>query len=129
MSECPSGEEYNPLLRKCVFKPIMKDWTEIYYWKDIDYMVKAQYDRKYPTIREVKEKYVLLGKLPRYQMDNEDIFMHLQAERWSPRGEARELIRKKGLNHTSMSVGDVICHPNEKRCFIVAPAGFEELLP
>lgn len=32
----------------------------------------------------------------------------LQAERWSPNVEANELIRSKGLGHTSMSVGDCI---------------------
>ena len=32
----------------------------------------------------------------------------MQAEHWSPNGEAKNLIREKGLNHTSMSVGDTI---------------------
>ena len=32
----------------------------------------------------------------------------MQGENWSPNGEARELIKSKGLQHTSMSVGDVI---------------------
>lgn len=36
------------------------------------------------------------------------VFHHFQAERWSPNGEACELIEAKGLAHTSMSVGDVI---------------------
>jgi hypothetical protein len=36
------------------------------------------------------------------------IFVKMQAERWSPNGEARGLIQRKGLRHTSMSVGDVI---------------------
>lgn len=30
----------------------------------------------------------------------------MQGEIWSPNGEANELIRSKGLFHTSMSVGD-----------------------
>ncbi len=37
----------------------------------------------------------------------EDLFTKMQAEYWSPQGEARELIKALGLNHTSMSVGDV----------------------
>ena len=32
----------------------------------------------------------------------------LQGEYWSPNGEARDLIRKLGLCHTSFSAGDVI---------------------
>lgn len=36
------------------------------------------------------------------------IFESYQAEVWSPRGEMREFIREMGLNHTSMSVGDIV---------------------
>ena len=36
------------------------------------------------------------------------IFEFYQAEVWSPRGEMREFIREMGLNHTSMSVGDIV---------------------
>ena len=32
----------------------------------------------------------------------------MQAEQWSPNGEAKILILKKGLTHTSMSVGDML---------------------
>jgi hypothetical protein len=32
----------------------------------------------------------------------------MQAENWSPNGEARPLLKRLGLTHTSMSVGDVI---------------------
>ncbi len=43
------------------------------------------------------------------EADNlEQVFQYLQGEIWSPRGEARELMRELGLNHTSMSVGDLI---------------------
>jgi hypothetical protein len=38
----------------------------------------------------------------------EEVFMKMQAEAWSPNGEARGLIRRLGLLHTSMSVNDVI---------------------
>ncbi len=38
----------------------------------------------------------------------EEAFASQQAERWSPNGEARELIESLGLRHTSMSVGDVL---------------------
>lgn len=37
----------------------------------------------------------------------EDLFTKMQGEVWSPNGEARELIRNAGCDHTSMSVGDV----------------------
>ena len=37
----------------------------------------------------------------------EALWMHQQGEIWSPNGEARPLIKQKGLQHTSMSVGDI----------------------
>lgn len=37
-----------------------------------------------------------------------DVFCQMQGEVWSPNGEARPLIEFLGLNHTSMSIGDVI---------------------
>jgi hypothetical protein len=38
----------------------------------------------------------------------EDVYRQMQAEVWSPNGEARRLIRRLQLGHTSMSVGDVL---------------------
>ena len=43
----------------------------------------------------------------------ENIFRHFQGEVWSPDGEARELIRGLGLQHTSMSVGDMVQQDNK----------------
>lgn len=40
--------------------------------------------------------------------DADEVFMWLQGENWSPNGEARKLIRSLKLDHTSMSVGDVV---------------------
>ena len=37
----------------------------------------------------------------------EDLWIAMQGENWSPNGEARSLIKDKGLQHTSMSVGDI----------------------
>jgi len=44
----------------------------------------------------------------------DNAWISLQGERWSPQGQANELIRSKGLQHTSMSKGD---------CFRVADLG------
>jgi hypothetical protein len=54
------------------------------------------------------------------------IFGLMQAEDWSPNGEARDLIRSKGLQHTSMSVGDVIVDP-QSRAHLAAMFGFDDL--
>lgn len=36
------------------------------------------------------------------------VFSYMQGENWSPRGEARPLIAKLHLSHTSLSIGDVV---------------------
>ncbi|SHH52525.1 hypothetical protein [Ferrimonas marina] len=80
---------------------------------DIPTLLKAQYI----------ELGTLHGRTPLHQI------CHLmQGEMWSPQGEARELIRAKGLQHTSMSVGDIIVRPvdgGEREVFMVDRFGFE----
>jgi hypothetical protein len=44
--------------------------------------------------------------------DLDEAFMKMQAEVWSPNGEAREQIKRAGTDHTSMSVGDLIEEQN-----------------
>ena len=36
------------------------------------------------------------------------VYLAMQGENWSPNGEAMDLLISLGLNHTSMSVGDVV---------------------
>jgi hypothetical protein len=52
------------------------------------------------------------------------VYYQMQAEVWSPNGEARDLIRSMGLSHTSMSVGDFIENPRGE-FFRVEGCGFE----
>lgn len=42
----------------------------------------------------------------------DNAFWLLQGENWSPNGEARDFIREKGTDHTSMSVGDILFDPD-----------------
>ena len=56
--------------------------------------------------------------------DLEDVFYQMQGEIWSPQGEARELIRSKGLSHTSMSVGDVVYRHSDDVYYQVDFLGF-----
>ena len=44
--------------------------------------------------------------------DPEEVFVEMQSENWSPNGEARGLIKSLALEHTSMSVGDVVVIDN-----------------
>lgn len=59
-----------------------------------------------PTEKTLKKTHRLLGKIKETNPDR--IFELMQGENWSPHGEARTLIKAKGLGHTSMSVGDII---------------------
>ncbi len=56
----------------------------------------------------------------------DEAFSMMQAERWSPNGEARELIKSKGLQHTSMSIGDVIID-DVRNVHVVSGIGFKAL--
>lgn len=55
----------------------------------------------------------------------EKVFNWMQGENWSPNGEARTLISKMGLHHTSMSCGDMIQIGD--RFFACKRFGFEEI--
>jgi hypothetical protein len=69
------------------------------------------------------QTHALLKEIKAENLD--DAYDQMQGENWSPRGEARELIVSKGLDHTSMMVEDII--RDGKKFFIVENSGFREL--
>lgn len=62
-----------------------------------------------------------------YTTDVESVFYRMQAEVWSPNGEARPLIQMKGLHHTSMSVGDVVLDVQGDVMWQADMAGWKEV--
>ncbi|MCG3209301.1 MAG: hypothetical protein FOGNACKC_02922 [Anaerolineae bacterium] len=58
----------------------------------------------------------------------EDVFHRMQAERWSPQGQARALIRRLHLSHTSLSVGDVV-QDSRDNWWVCDMAGWRPLEP
>ena len=56
----------------------------------------------------------------------EDAWSRMQADIWSRNDEAHDLIRSKGLQHTSMSIGDVLVEENEA-VYLVTATGFKWL--
>lgn len=85
---------------------------DIFYMKK-DYIregiMGVEWCRSHNTLPNPRE----LGKTHTYVKmikadDLADVFHKMQAEQWSPNGEACELIKKLDLTHTSMCVGDVI---------------------
>ena len=61
----------------------------------------------HPTVAQFQKHWTQIGKIA--CRDREVIFGVMQGEIWSPNGEARNLIRRIGMDHTSMSVGDMVC--------------------
>ena len=55
----------------------------------------------------------------------ENAFFQMQSERWSPNGEARNLIERKALHHTSLSVGDVVVL--DGKAWMCTNDGWEEI--
>lgn len=55
------------------------------------------------------------------------IMLDNQGEMWSPDGQAQELLKKLGLSHTSMSVGDVFVRENDGHVWAVRFVGFSHL--
>lgn len=120
----------NPDVREGVRKLLAPGRTEIWYMnrKGLDtwgFISKGMAESPMPMPREVKGAgtHVLLGTVA--GKDAEDLWSALQGEFWSPRGEAADLVRGKGLTHTSMSVGDIIVIGNKG--WMVGSFGFEEL--
>jgi hypothetical protein len=56
----------------------------------------------------------------------EDALARMHANIWSPNGEALELIQSKGLQHTSMTIGDVLVDEAENVHQVTA-TGFSRL--
>jgi hypothetical protein len=79
----------------------------------------------YPDPTDLNKTHVHL--LDREAPDLERLWVGMQGERWSPNGEARGLIKSKGLQHTSMSVGDVAVDGD--RVHVVASMGFTDITP
>ena len=73
--------------------------------------------------KNLKKTHIFLGRIK--ERNPEKVFRMMQGEFWSPRGEARNVIQRKGLQHTSMSVGDVIIIGN--KVLMVDRMGFEEM--
>jgi hypothetical protein len=70
-----------------------------FYWKP--YCQDAnQVSRTHTLVREIEA-----GSL-------DDVFRIQQGHNWSPNGEKRGLIQRLGLEHTSMSVSDVVRDPD-----------------
>lgn len=77
------------------------------------------------AIETFEDSYVPVMLLWEETLD--DVYFMMQGFNWSPNGEARQAIRELKLDHTSMSVGDVIENRDLDRWWLVVDIGFEDI--
>jgi len=88
---------------------------------EIWYMRPEQWRFRRPvTNSTLAQTHILLGHIACKSKNRTWALM--QGDNWSPRGEANNLIQSKGLQRTSMSVGDVIVV--DGKIYEVAPVDF-----
>ncbi len=78
----------------------------------------------YPAIADLPTTHILVRSLQ--AEDRAHVYWLMQGEQWSPHGEARPLIEKLGLSHTSLSLGDVVQTP-DGRYHVCAWLGWADL--
>lgn len=96
---------------------------QVWYMKP-EFFVDGMLGRSNPNPANLTATHVHLRNIEADGLDC--AFKRMQGEVWSPNGEARELIQSKGLQHTSMSVGDVIID-DVGNVHLVAPVGFKAI--
>jgi len=108
----------------------MKTYSVWYMRPDFfrDGMMGARWLRKHdrmPDPSKLDATHIFLGA---FEADSlEGLFYKMQGEVWSPNGEARPIIRAKGLQHTSMSVGDIAVDQNTWEVHLVDRWGFAKI--
>lgn len=103
--------------------------TKVWYWKP---EVAGYYQKGYawlrnegvavPDVRSLSQSHIKVGEIA--ERDPVEILDMMR--RWSPSGEADELIHRLGLSHACMTVGDIIHFPGG-RLLMVDTSGFAEL--
>jgi hypothetical protein len=79
---------------------------------------------KMPDVNNIDATHVHLKDVEANGLDG--VYHQMQSEIWSPKGEARELIQSKRLQHTSMTIGDVIVD-DVGNAYVVAGIGFKAI--
>jgi len=111
----PRAEKYRILNEGAQYLPsLVPGKTEVWYFRPDfarDIMMglswlQEQVPEAYPEPYNLARTHIMLGRV--VCEDPEKLFHDLQGDFWSPNGEARNLIDNVGLNHTSISVGDIL---------------------
>jgi len=98
---------------------------DVYYQKP-QTRLERSFEAAHVTLENIRKTHMLVrGAVSALDIDN--LFYLMQGEIWSPNGEARPLIQKLGLSHTSMSVGDVAYDISENKWYVCEFMGWKEL--
>ena len=87
---------------------------QIFYARRPTFHASGNFGTPRLTVTSLRSTHVLLCEVEADGLD--EAWRQMQAEHWSPNGEARPLLERLGLTHTSMSVGDVI-QDDEGNCW------------
>jgi hypothetical protein len=101
---------------------IMAHKYQIWYMKP-SWFINGNAFKEKPNPQDLGYTHIYLKDFEMENSNLEIIYAAMQGEVWSPNGEARDLIRSKGLQHTSMSIGDVIVN-DLGTAYMVASEGF-----
>ncbi|MBW3011306.1 hypothetical protein KY326_03745 [Candidatus Woesearchaeota archaeon] len=102
---------------------------EVYYWKNIDWLLFFQYnkfgDKIFFPWSIFKKEWVAL---PIGYGDEDDAFSELNKDELNPLSPPyyQDWLKKHGVKHTSMSVGDVI--KKGEQYLVCMPIGWKELI-
>jgi hypothetical protein len=91
-----------------------------------EFFVDCSRGTRQPDKRNLGATHIHLKDMDSGEHGLEFVYAQMQAEVWSPNGEARDKIESRGLRHTSMSVGDVIVD-EIGNAYVVANVGFKEI--
>ena len=113
-------------------KALLPGTTEVWYFKPEmgrDMMMGLEFIQEqlpgvYPEPYNLSKTHIMLGRVK--SKDKDQLFHSLQGDFWSPQGEARDLIKAIGLNHTSISIGDILVI-NGSAFFVDSGAGWVNL--
>jgi hypothetical protein len=79
---------------------------QVFYARRPTFHASGEFGTPVLTVSRLQTSHVHLCGIEAVNLDF--VFRRMQGETWSPSGEARPLLEKLGLTHTSMSVGDAI---------------------
>jgi hypothetical protein len=79
---------------------------QIFYARRPTFHPSGQFGTPLLTTTALRSTHAHLYEVQADSLD--DAWRQMQGESWSPNGEARPILKRLGLSHTSMSVGDVV---------------------